>query len=241
VYRLIDEIKAAHPGLEIESCSSGGSRVDLGILERTDRVWVSDCIDPHDRQHMLQWTSQLLPPELMGSHIASSISHTTGRSHDFGFRAATAIFGHLGIEWDLRQATETERADLAAWIAFYKAWRELIGTGTLVRVDTDSSQVAKGIVAADGSAALFSFASVDRPVVVQRGPVRFPGLDPERRYHVEPVTIGSPPSGLRAPSWWGNETTPSITLPGRVLGTVGLMDPPVNPDQAVLYLLTAVD
>ena len=29
-----------HPGLEIESCSSGGARVDLGVLERTDRVWV---------------------------------------------------------------------------------------------------------------------------------------------------------------------------------------------------------
>ena len=250
VYRLIDEIKAAHPGLEIESCASGGARVDLGILERTDRVWVSDCIDPHDRQHMLQWTGQLLPPELMGSHVASGISHTTGRSHDFGFRAATAIFGHLGIEWDLRQATETERADLAAWITFYKQHRELIGTGSLVRVDTDASQVAKGIVAADGSAALYSFASVDRPVVVQRGPVRFPGLDPDRRYRVEPVTIGRPPSGLRAPAWWGLETTSpikawpvgaSVTLPGRVLGTVGLIDPPVNPDQAVLYLLTAVD
>jgi alpha-galactosidase len=80
VYRLMDEIKAAHPGLEIESCSSGGARVDLGILERTDRVWVSDCIDPHDRQSMLLWTGQLLPPELLGSHIASGISHTTGRS-----------------------------------------------------------------------------------------------------------------------------------------------------------------
>ena len=240
VYRLIDEIKAAHPGLEIESCSSGGARVDLGILERTDRVWVSDCIDPHDRQHMLQWTGQLLPPELMGSHIASGISHTTGRSHDFGFRAATAIFGHLGIEWDLRQATESERAALAEWIAFYKASRELIGTGTLVRVDTDSSQVAKGIVAQDGSAALYSFASVDRPIVVQRGSVRFPGLDPDRRYRVEPVRIGRSPSGLRAPAWWTPDGAP-ITLPGRVLGTVGLIDPPLNPDQAVLYMVTAVD
>ena len=59
LYRLIDEIKAAHPGLEIESCSSGGARVDLGILERTDRVWVSDCIDPHERQQMMRWTCLL--------------------------------------------------------------------------------------------------------------------------------------------------------------------------------------
>jgi alpha-galactosidase len=89
-YRLVDEIKAAHPGLEIESCSSGGSRVDLGVLERTDRVWVSDCIDPLDRQQMNRWTTQLIPTELMGSHIASRRSHTTGRVHDLSFRAATA-------------------------------------------------------------------------------------------------------------------------------------------------------
>ena len=31
-YRLLDEIKTAHPQLEIESCSSGGGRVDLGVL-----------------------------------------------------------------------------------------------------------------------------------------------------------------------------------------------------------------
>jgi alpha-galactosidase len=200
---------------------------------------------------MLQWTGQLLPPELMGSHIASGISHTTGRSHDLGFRVATAIFGHLGIEWDLRQATDAERTELASWIAFYKQWRDLLGTGNVVRVETDASQVAKGVVAQDGSVALYSFASVDRPVVVQRGRVRFPGLDPQRRYRVEPVTIGRPPSGMRLPSWWvmpdpGRVTSwpaqkPSVELPGAVLDKVGLVDPPVNPDQALLYVVTAVD
>ena len=74
-YRLVDEIKAAHPGLEIETCSSGGARVDLGVLERTDRIWVSDCIDPLERQLMNRWTSQLVPLELLGSHIASGRSH----------------------------------------------------------------------------------------------------------------------------------------------------------------------
>jgi alpha-galactosidase len=38
-YRLMDELRAAHPGLEIESCAGGGGRVDLGVIERTDRVW----------------------------------------------------------------------------------------------------------------------------------------------------------------------------------------------------------
>jgi len=263
-YRLMDEIRAAHPGLEIESCSSGGARVDLGILERTDRVWVSDCIDPHERQLMMRWTQQLIPPELMGSHIASGISHTTGRSHELNFRAATAVFGHLGIEWDLRAASEAELAELAEWIAWYKANRRLLLRGDLHRVDfPDESLTAFGVVAPDRSRAVYSFAAVERSEVALLGRLRFPGLDPARRYRVAPVLVGRAPSGLRPPLWWGVERDwaneladlkahgaprfvptrpePGVVLPGSVLASAGLMDCPVDPDHVVLYEATAVD
>jgi len=52
LYRLLDELRARHPHVEIESCASGGGRVDLGILERTDRVWPSDTMDALERQHI---------------------------------------------------------------------------------------------------------------------------------------------------------------------------------------------
>ena len=79
VYALLDRLRAANPGLEIESCASGGARVDLGILERTDRVWVSDCNDALERQHIQQGTRALLPLELMGCHVGPPRSHTTSR------------------------------------------------------------------------------------------------------------------------------------------------------------------
>src|SRR6266542_1136250 len=101
VYRLLDELRAAHPGVEVESCSSGGARVDLGILERTDRVWASDCNDALERQTIQRWTGLFLPPELIGTHVGPPRAHTTGRVHDLSFRAATALFGHAGIEWDV--------------------------------------------------------------------------------------------------------------------------------------------
>ena len=40
---IFDRLRAAHPGVEIESCASGGGRIDAGILARTHRVWLSDC------------------------------------------------------------------------------------------------------------------------------------------------------------------------------------------------------
>src|SRR5690606_26424810 len=114
-YRLMAEVREACPGLEIEACSSGGAQVDVGVLEHTDRVWASDCIDAHERQHIQRWTAQLLPPELVGSHVGAPEAHTTGRRLDLDFRAATALFGHFGIEWDLAAASQEERLRLAAW------------------------------------------------------------------------------------------------------------------------------
>ena len=35
--------------LEIESCSGGGGRIDLGILQRVDEVWTSDNTEAFDR------------------------------------------------------------------------------------------------------------------------------------------------------------------------------------------------
>ena len=232
-YRLMDELKAEHPGLEIESCSSGGGRVDLGILERTDRVWVSDNIDPLDRQQMNRWTTQLIPPELMGSHIASGRSHTTGRFHDIGFRAATAVFGHLGIEWDLTQATEDELEQLRGWIEFFKAERGLLLRGDLVRIDyPDSSVYANGVVAPDRSRGIFSIASVARSEVNGTGLVRLPGLDPDRHYRVGIVSLERRLDRF-APAWWSPEH-PYVDLTGAALAAVGLQPPNLPPEQAVL-------
>ncbi len=256
LYHLLAEIRAAHPDLEIESCSSGGARVDLGIIEHTDRVWVSDIIDPLERQAMMRWTQQLLPPELLGSHVASGRSHTTGRSHDLSFRAATAVFGHLGIEWDLAAADGRVLEELAAWIGFYKAERGLLHGGTLVRIDDPGDGVlVHGVVAPDRSRALFAFVLVANPLQDPAPRVRFPGLDPSRAYRVAPVLVGSSPAGLIAPAWWGGPAStsadinpsqphlglqppadyPGTVVNGAALMAVGLQPPRLHPDQAVLF------
>jgi alpha-galactosidase len=240
-YRLLDELRAAHPALEIESCSSGGARVDLAVLERADRIWVSDNIDPHDRQHMLRWTTQLIPPEYMGSHIASGRSHTTGRRHDLGFRAATAIFGHLGIEWDLAQATEAELAELAEWIRFFKDQRGLLLGGDLIRMDSaDDRVLVHGVVAPDRSRALYALAVLDSIAPDPAGRLRLRGLDPDRHYRIRPVFVGAPPSGLRPPLWWGADSAGAVFL-GAALEHAGVASPKLHPDQVVLYRVDATE
>jgi alpha-galactosidase len=241
-YRLVDELKAAHPGLEIESCSSGGARIDLGVMERADRVWVSDCIDPLERQTMMRWTAQLLPPEYLGSHIASGRSHTTGRVHDLGFRAATAVFGHLGIEWDLGRASSAELDDLEAWIRFYKEHRALLLGGTLVRMDGfDPNLWVHGVVAPDASEAIVAMVLLGS-VSASPGPrLRFRGLDADASYRLRPLVVGTPPGGLEPARWWGDGPAyPGVVVTGGTIEHVGVAAPVVFPDQAVLFHATRV-
>jgi len=240
VYRLIDEIRAAHPELEIESCAGGGGRADLGMLARTDRIWTSDCIDPLERQQIEAGTSLLLPPEVAGSHIASTTSHTTGRAHALDFRAGTAFFSHLGIEWDLTMASVEDLARLTAWIAAYKAHRGLLHTGTVVHSDQpDPALWVHGVIAPDASEAIYAVVALGTSVVSPPGRVRLPGLDPHLRYRVEPLVPGDTLGGRTShegPAWWAD----GITASGAVLGQVGVQAPVLNPEQLVLIHLRGI-
>ncbi|MDO3697372.1 alpha-galactosidase, partial [Curtobacterium flaccumfaciens] len=235
-YRLMATLGERFPSLEIESCSSGGGRVDLGVIEHTARVWVSDDIDPLERQQMHRWTQQLLPPELLGSHIASGRNHTTGRVHDLAFRAGTALVGHLGIEWDLAGATADESAALTEWIALYRELRPLLHGGDLVRSDeVDDARLVYGTVAPDRQQAVFFLASIGRSEVSATGRVTFRDLEPDTAYRVDPVVIGDGHDLVR-PDWWSGPRVFS----GRVLGTVGLQPPLMPADCVVPFRVTAV-
>ncbi|MFJ9407711.1 alpha-galactosidase [Streptomyces sp. NPDC101393] len=232
-YRLLDEVRARHPRLEIESCASGGARVDLGVLERTDRVWTSDCLDALERQRIQRWTGLLLPPELLGAHVGAPVAHTTGRTHTLDFRAGTALFGHFGIEWDLTAASGAERARLAEWVALYRELRPLLHTGTVVRGDhPDPALWVHGVVAADGARAVFALVQTATSVQAPAGRVRLPGLDPDADHRVTPLAPGDRPEGP-SPSvlpWWEK----GVTLPGRVLAEVGVRAPTLFPERLVL-------
>ncbi|WP_349017630.1 alpha-galactosidase [Streptomyces sp. AgN23] len=243
IYRLLDELRSLHPGVEIESCSSGGGRVDLGILERTDRVWVSDCIDTLERQQIQRWTNALVPLELMGTHVGSPVSHTTGRSHPLDFRAGTALFGHFGIEWDLTSAGPEEVERLRQWVALYKELRPLLHSGTAVHGDhADPAYQVHGVVAEDRTEAVYALVATGTSELYPTGPVRLPGLGEHAVYRVRPQAPGDVPDGnahhwgLHLPWWTGD----GVELPGAVLADAGLQAPALYPERLVLLRVTQV-
>jgi alpha-galactosidase len=177
----------------------------------------------------------------MGSHIASGRSHTTGRRHDLGFRASTAIFGHLGIEWDLAQATHAEIEELRSWIALFKEQRELLLGGDLVRMDTAGGDLlVHGVVAPDRSRAIVALVALDSLCPDPPARMRLRGLDPARRYRLRPLRVSASPAGLRPPPWWGTDGSGEV-LSGAALEHAGVACPRMHPDQVVLYRVDATE
>ncbi|MFK4788189.1 alpha-galactosidase [Microbacterium sp. ZW T5_56] len=237
LYALLGALRAKFPQLTIEACASGGARIDLGILEHSDRFWTSDSVDPVDRQAIQRWTALVMPPEILGAHVGAPMAGSTRRHHRLNFRAGTALLGDFGIEWDLSHASEGDLAELAEWVGLYRVHRDLLRQGSLVHGDDPASPVTvTGVVSPDGSAALYVVASVRSDPQYTTGRVVLPGLDPEGRYL---VTACRPASGdndyLGRPAWM---ESPGIMLPGRLLATIGVEGPTLWPEEvAVLTVI----
>ncbi len=238
-YALLDALREAHPAIDWESCASGGGRVDLGVLDRVQRIWTSDMTDAVARQQIQRWTTQLVAPEYVGAHISSPTSHTTGRTLGLDFRAATALFGSFGFEWDLTDATDDDLDRLAEWVQRYQRFRPMLHSGRVVRPESsDPTVLLHGVVAADRSEALVAHVQLDEASHNRGVSVRVPGLDPGASYDVRwegPVTHTA--VSMSSPL---AETGPTegAAVTGRALSDRGFWVPRRRPETVTLVHLS---
>ena len=236
IYRLFAELKRRHPGLEIESCASGGGRVDLGVIDLVDRFWTSDNNDALERQSIQRWTAQVIAPELLGTHIGPTHGHQTGRTLELSMRATTALFGHAGIEWNITEATVDERKHLASWAAYYKENRSLLHSGKMVRVDyPEVHAYVHGVTAHDLSRAIFAYVQLTPTISIFPSALKFPGLDSSATYSVKAVfPAGKPRYMLISPPEWMS----GVKLSGSALAQIGVTAPILAPANAFLIEIT---
>ncbi|MFM8921281.1 MAG: alpha-galactosidase, partial [Candidatus Nanopelagicaceae bacterium] len=203
IYRLFDELKQRNPGLEIESCSSGGGRIDLGMAEHVDRFWTSDQNDPLERQTIQRWTAMVIPPELLGTHVGPTHGHQTHRTADISFRVLNALFGHAGIEWNILEASDHELSVLKEFAIFYKKNRALMHSGNIVRSEIGNAYLY-GTVAQDKSEAIFTYMQLGTFDGFLSLPAQLTGLDPKRTYEVSVQENLSAQDLIHRsyPGWW---------------------------------------
>lgn len=237
-YALLDRLRAAHPHVEIESCASGGGRIDYGVLARVHRVWPSDNNDAIERLRIIPAWSQFLPLEVLGSHVGPSPNPITGRRLAMDFRAKVAIFGHMGVEADPARMTDTERECLAAHIALYKQWRGVLHAGALHHLAHPDEGVTAMMVTHEDKALALAAQTAFSPVF-DAAPVVLKSLDPQARYR---VTLPDPwPPRARHYLAHADAWREGLILSGTALMTQGLALPLTHPETAWLIALERLD
>jgi alpha-galactosidase len=241
LYALLERLRTMHPDVEIESCASGGGRADYGVLAHTDRVWTSDTNDAIDRQAIQRGASFFLPLEVMGAHVGPHHCHITGRRLPMAMRAATAMFGHMGLELNLLDEPLADLAELKTSISLYKEHRNLLHSGDFVRLETPGYLNAVGVISRDMREALFSVAYLTGHVAVLPDRLYFCDLDADGRYQVRLIwpqnwTSIVPPSIIETLDLGGK----GADFSGGALMFAGLQLPLAHPETVFLFHVVAV-
>lgn len=182
LYRLLDRLRAAHPGVAFESCSGGGGRIDLGIMARTDQVWTSDNTDPLDRLAIQHGFSQVHPARAMAAWVTDSPNdQLNGRASSLRFRFVSSMAGVLGVGGDLTRWSDEELAEARTWVELYKEIRPVVQGGDLHRLRAPEGGLSAVQYSRDGEVVVLAWLQAQHygePVA----PVRLRGLDPAATY-----------------------------------------------------------
>ncbi|MFC8663881.1 alpha-galactosidase [Streptomyces sp. NPDC057199] len=182
LYRLLDRLREAHPGVAFESCSGGGGRIDLGIMARTDQVWTSDNTDPLDRLAIQHGFTQVHPARTMAAWVTDSPNvQLNGRVSSLRFRFVSAMAGVLGVGGDLTRWSDEELAEARTWVELYKEIRPVVQGGDLHRLRAPEGGLSAVQYTRDGEVVVLAWLQAQHygePVA----PVRLRGLDPAATY-----------------------------------------------------------
>jgi len=188
LYEIIDRLRARHPQLEIESCSGGGGRVDLGILSRVEEVWPSDNTEAFDRLRIQEGFSMAYPAKIM-SAWATDVPNMNGRSVPLMFRFLTAMQGALGIGANLNKWNTQDNQLAQKMIGLYKIVRPTVQQGDLYRLlsPRGGDVTANQYVAADGRQSVVFVFRHSQQYNTSVPTLYLRGLDERAIYRVEAV------------------------------------------------------
>ena len=212
LYSILAELRAKHPGVEIESCSGGGGRVDLGILHYTDEVWPSDNTDPFDRLTQQDGFTRAYPAQVMMAWVVDS-PHTmngqNGRTTSVAYRMLSSMQGSLGIGGNLTKWSDEDLATAKRLIAAYHQVQKTITQGDLYRLvsPTNGSEFSvTETVSPDKSQAVF-FAFTHSTQEGRGFPrLQLLGLDSSANYALTSIagkTLSGTPTQASG-AWWMN-------------------------------------
>jgi alpha-galactosidase len=211
LYGILDELKKKHPKVELESCSGGGGRVDLGILQYADEVWPSDNTDPFDRLTQQDGFTYAYTPQIMMAWVTDSPHTLEGqrRVTSLQYRMLSSMQGSLGIGADISKWNDEEMATAKRLIAAYHQVQKTIVQGDLYRLISPRNgsefSATQTVNREKSQSVVFAFIhSTEEGRGFPR--LKLDGLDPKANYALTPIegaaAKGTPTTASGA--WWMN-------------------------------------
>jgi alpha-galactosidase len=210
MYAILAELRKKHPNLEIETCSGGGGRVDLGILRYVDEAAISDDDDPFDAQALQDGFSYAYTPQIMTAWEGDSPDGmNVNRTTSMTYRMLTAMQGSLGIGANITKWNDEQTALAKRLIAVYHQLQPTIVEGDLYRLISPrngSEFSANERVSEDKSQAVV-FAFIHSTQNGWGFPLlKLKGLDPAAEYALSSIEgkarEGTP--SVASGAWWMN-------------------------------------
>lgn len=186
VYSLYEKLLAKYPHLLIESCASGGSRFDAGMLYYAPQAWCSDDTDAAERVRIQYGSSYGYPISSWGAHVSECPNQQLGRNTPLETRANVAYFGAFGYEMDLNSLTDEEIEVVKRQVRFMKQHRELIQFGRFYRLVNpyEHQHGAWMVVSEDQKEAIVGYYKLMNSVNTWFARVQLQGLNPDFDYRI---------------------------------------------------------
>ena len=150
-----EELKTAVPGIVIENCSSGGSRIEPLRMRGVSMCSFSDAHECDEIPLVAANVSRVVPARQ--SQIWAVLREKDGRDR-LVWSLTAAMFGRVCISGDLPRLSPAQRQTLAEGLAFYGQVKEIVAEGDTEQIvcsvryfrDPKGRQIVKK-VSRDGS------------------------------------------------------------------------------------------
>ena len=209
LYVILAELRKRHPKVEIESCSGGGGRVDLGILKYTDEVWPSDNTDPFDRLSQQDGFTYAYTPQVMMAWVTDSPHDINKRSNSLVYAMLSSMQGSLGIGSNIVKWNDQDMATAKRLIASYHQVQPTIVQGDLYRLISprDGSEFSATQTVNHDKTQSVVFAFIHSTQLGRGFPLlKLEGLNPDSNYALTPIEgkakTGTP--AVASGAWWMN-------------------------------------
>ncbi len=209
LYGILAELKKRHPRVELESCSGGGGRVDLGILRYADEVWPSDNTDPFDRLSQQDGFTYAYTPQIMMAWVTDSPHFLNHRVTSLEYRMLSAMQGSLGIGADITRWSSDDMATARRLIAAYHQVQRTIVQGNLYRLVSplNGSEFSVTQTVSPDKSQSVVFAFIHSTQEGRGFPLlKLKGLDPDAQYELTSIEGQAEKNTplVASGAWWMN-------------------------------------